>query len=639
MKKFNYILLGLACATSVVFAACEDKAEYNPAGTATASGVYFSNELASTVNLSKDATTFDVEICRGDASEDAAVDLTVLIDDADAAKLTIPTVAYFAKGSTTANITIGYDPTTLEYEDWIKVVLSITDESLHSPYAEYSYSFSAGIPAPYTKVIAENGDSTATYREDLVTTFWSVDNLVYDLEIRENDITPGIYRLMNPYGEAYDYNDPGDWDTTKDAYIEIDARDPEAVVLNASYLGCDWGYGEWFVWSLASGYMTRYGYSLQEVKDMGYTGTLKDGIITFPAGKLLFGMENFQNFTLYASNSNGLFAIALPGYELTDYTVELTYKGRLTAPDEESNFAVAGIVVGEDVESVRLAMAKTNDAEALIQAIKDGTVTTTDVNAPDKEAEDQTIDDVQLRLDDDGDYIIAAVTYAGGKARESAYVAFTYASGGKSAWKSLGVGLYRDDFITTYYAVDAVAYEVEVQESNETPGLYRMINPYGEAYPYNEEGDWDASMNYNIEINACDPEGVYIPLQGTGCDWGKYGEYYVYSLAANYIDNNYTIEDAKEAGVAGTLENGIITFPTNALLTTATNLSSFYYANTNGAFALVLPDTYATMSADLTSTGVTSSTARRLTNNTPLSRRDLLYKGKVRVISEMVDRF
>ena len=51
-----------------------------------------------------------------------------------------------------------------------------------------------------------------------------------------------------------------------------------------------------------------------------------------------------------------------------------------------------------------------------------------------------------------------------------------------------------------------------------------------------------------------------------------------------------TTEDIDEAGVWGTLKDGVITFPTNALLVTAEALGGkLYYGNTNGAFKVVLP--------------------------------------------------
>ncbi len=606
MKKFNHILLAAICATSLAFVACEDEAEYTPAGAATATGVYFSTESPSTINLSKEATSFDVEVFRGDDSADAAVELIVNIDEENAAKLTIPTVANFAKGSKVTNVTIGYDPNTLDYEEWIDVQLVVKDEAARSPYAEYSYAFTAGIPAPYTKVVAENGDETATYREDLLTTFWGLENLVYELEIRENDITPGIYRLMNPYGEAYEYNVEGDYDDSRDYYLEIDATDPTAVVLNFSMLGCDWGYGEFGAWSLAGYYMTRQGATKEQVKEAGYTGTLVDGIITFPAKTLLFGMENYNNFGLYTSNPSGLFAIALPGYEITDYTADVKYLGKFTDTDD-AVFAVGSVTLGEDVEAARVALVAGDDINAAAAGIIDGSIASTEIS--------ESSSDIRFAIEEAGTYSIVAVTYAEGEAKEIGSATFYYTTTA-SAWNKLGTGLYTDDILVSAFRDSAgnplspVTYEVEIEESSEQPGLYRLVYPYGPSHPYNEEGDWDASKTYYMEINASDPNMVYIEAQAQGVNWG-YGELIAYSFAAYYMDSGYSLEDVYAAGYCGTLEDGIITFPVKSLLFYFGE-DGPYYANSNGEFCVVLPDVYATLStSSLKSTTVGNSAIDR----------------------------
>lgn len=585
MKKFNYILLSLLCSISLVWTSCEEEPEYTPASGDTATGVYFPNTMSSTVNLDRKATSYDIEVCRGADDTDLTVAIDVIVETEDAGKITFPTSANFAKGSKSAMLTVTYElGTTIDYEDWVDVTLSIADEDLHSPYANSSYTFTIGVPAPYTKVVAANGDETATYREDLLTTFYGVDNLEYDLEIRENDIYPGIYRLMNPYGEAYEYNESGDYYTDKDYYLEIDTRDPDGVYINRSNLGCDWGYGEMIAWSLANYYMVRQGASLEDMKEAGYTGTLKDGVITFPSGVLLFGMMNYSNGGLYPSNKNGQFAIALPGYELTDYTAKVEYVGRFTDTKGENMMSVSKITLGEDVASAKVAMVKGDDIEAAIAGIIDESIASTTIE------EDG---EVKFLFDGDGTYSVVVVTYdADGNAKGNTYQTFEFV-GTASKWESLGIGLYTDDLVTGIYGsygVSSVSYEVEVEENLDTPGLYRIVNPYGAAYPNNEEGDYDASKKYYLEINACDPEGVYYEYQSLGFDWG-YGEFYTYSMAWYYMQNGYDFETVKEAGYCGTLVDGVITFPVKALAMGMPDYGTVY-ANMNGAFKLVLPEAY-----------------------------------------------
>lgn len=171
---------------------------------------------------------------------------------------------------------------------------------------------------------------------------------------------------------------------------------------------------------------------------------------------------------------------------------------------------------------------------------------------------------------------------------------YTFTAGIPSAWVSLGTALYTDDFITTFYGVDTYPYEVEIQENAASPGLFRLVYPYGEAYPYNEAyddgtADWDLTRTYYLEINATDPDGVFIPQQQTGMDWG-YGNIEVWSEASREMELGATLEDVKAVGLTGTYAEGIITFPPNTLLVSMPLYAEgFFTANTGGAFRVELP--------------------------------------------------
>ena len=160
-------------------------------------------------------------------------------------------------------------------------------------------------------------------------------------------------------------------------------------------------------------------------------------------------------------------------------------------------------------------------------------------------------------------------------------------------WESIGMATYTEDCVTTFFNVENVSYQVEVRENTNQPGLYRIINPYGAAYPYNAEGDYDTSKEYFIEIDATDPEGVYIPgIYGTGMNWG-YGEFSIGSMAYYYMAaQGATFEEVKDAGYCGVLADGVITFPAKSLLISLSeyNGGNFYTSNNNGAFRLDMND-------------------------------------------------
>lgn len=159
-------------------------------------------------------------------------------------------------------------------------------------------------------------------------------------------------------------------------------------------------------------------------------------------------------------------------------------------------------------------------------------------------------------------------------------------------WHSLGTGLYVDDIIGPLYGTVPCPIECEIEESDETKGKYRLLNPYGEAYAYNEPGDWDDTKDWHIVIFANNPERVYIPVQPTGVDWG-FGMMSVGSLGGLFLAQGVEADKIAAAGYFGTMEDGVITFPTKGLV--VSDDDGMYYANNNGEAVILLPDAYAAL--------------------------------------------
>ena len=157
-------------------------------------------------------------------------------------------------------------------------------------------------------------------------------------------------------------------------------------------------------------------------------------------------------------------------------------------------------------------------------------------------------------------------------------------------FKSLGMAKYTDDLFTTFYNVGNYTYEVEVQESVDNPGKYRLVNPYA-LYPITQIGSHDTTQDYYVTIHAEDPNRVYIEdLVPLGFVFSSYGMSYVMSDAYYMMEyDGLTTEEIDEAGAWGTLKDGVFTVPAKSLLVTAQALGTLYYANNNGAFKVVLP--------------------------------------------------
>lgn len=133
-------------------------------------------------------------------------------------------------------------------------------------------------------------------------------------------------------------------------------------------------------------------------------------------------------------------------------------------------------------------------------------------------------------------------------------------------------------------------YEVEVYEHLEHPGYLYFKNAYTKAYPTSYFVDFGMSedqvsqfVSYPEEdvyfvLNVTDPNCVILPLQSLGLNV-SYGT----MIAGMLSDAGAgTVEDC-----AGTLKNGVITFPPKTLI--VGDDEGTYYGNSTGGFKIALP--------------------------------------------------
>jgi hypothetical protein len=316
--------------------------------------------------------------------------------------------------------------------------------------------------------------------------------------------------------------------------------------------------------------------------------------------------------------------IIFPGVKVYNYGAKIEYAGLFTNPSNVTYALADYELTGSDAKnanSYKVAVISQNDdADAVADAILAG-------EYPASDLEDVLKNDrIQIEIPEGltGKLQIILVIIdknEEGTALEVKNVVaapFEYYAGG-NPWKSLGVGVYTDDFVVPSYtqARESYTYQVEVEESTETPGIYRIKNAYATvAAAFGKTGG-----TKDIVINAEDPNFVYITEQKTGLDLG-YGEISIVSYAGYYIDRNgVDVVKSSKPEWGGTLADGVITL--KSITVTKSDESTidvqgfiyddaYYYAGTNGEFKLVLPSASASVKAKAKKRAAASSFARRL---------------------------
>lgn len=293
MKKY---ILPVVALMSIALASCSDDNDYTPGPQS--QGYYFPNESVTEVYFGEDATQFVFTVMRTDAEEAATVNLEVV---EESGLFNVPSAVSFAAGENMADVTVTFDASKLDYTDYA-FTISIPENQKYL-YGLTDYEFIAGIDPQFRW--EDYGE--CTYTDDIISPLFGLPVPTYDVPVQRHMSIAGLYRLVNPYGEHFPYNEPGDYDESNNYYLTIHAEYANAVYLDLESTGCDWGPGLMYTYSMA-GYNLDNGLSLSDVVKKGLCGTLVNGVITFPVDGLLMVMDG----GLYKGNMNGQFKVELP---------------------------------------------------------------------------------------------------------------------------------------------------------------------------------------------------------------------------------------------------------------------------------------------------------------------------------------
>lgn len=167
--------------------------------------VYFPITLPKTIELSMDASSFEVELRRVRTSD--AITVPIRVTD-ESGLFQIPANVSFPAGVDKATITIGYNYEALGFDTPRNVELRIDDENFITPYGACFYAFSAYVRAPWTQV----GKGNYVYAQ-----LWS--GVSSGLPLYRSDLDPTQYMISG-------------WGTTQSDFLFAMDEDGSVMVAD-----------------------------------------------------------------------------------------------------------------------------------------------------------------------------------------------------------------------------------------------------------------------------------------------------------------------------------------------------------------------------------------------------------------------
>ena len=564
MKKiFKNSFMALAV-LALGFSACTEQVEYMPAEVPANEQVFFSNTNGTTVELLKEDTTLSISVKRHVAGGELTVPVLFTGDSLAQALCIAPDFVKFDSAATETEYVIslpalaafvdGEDGSGSGYDKEFKITVAI-DDTLNmytTPYGDSKFTFTALVPAPWTDWAAIEKHETGIYTCGLLGE--CIDTVFYRQHML--DETRGQFLVRTSVAFA----NYGASDIVIDYNTETHACMIEPVFMANSSNGPI--------------YLSDYPHNPFDTDGDGARDTYENFPCSYDPETGLFTLNVICfTYTGYAYFM-GADYLQLDGFTQYDYSFDMQHKGNYVDNNGVNN-AVIYAVKGADVSQyIMTVVSADEDASAAVQGMLAGTVPCDTLTESGYYAYPMT---------ESGAYKALAITFdANGEPYEAHSTDFEFwVAGDSNPWESLGYAMYTDDIVSVYLEGGPLnlTYPVEVRENKEQPGLYRIIHPY--AY-----FGADTSKEYYIEIDATDPEGVWINgLYDTGLDIGagniSVSSYAWYLVATS--EEGATKEDAKEAGWCGTLAEGVITFPVKGLIY---DMGGLAFGNTLGAFKL-----------------------------------------------------
>lgn len=492
MKLFKSSILAVL-ALGAALTSCNETSDVTYVPGAQDPGAFFASNIETAIVVAEDATSAEIQINR---TSDLITEANISAVD-DSKLFTIPGTVVFDEGKGVAPLTITFDPNKLELGKSYPVKLSIANAS------NYGQGVCEFVIIRGAAAITEKfGEGTGSYT---FANYWNgtmPDVSVYKTYNPNNpdkDVVITFKNILPPTEEVPPTDITihiADMTPDEDGNVNISVEPVYVLEDNNGKVY----YTDAYTWLVNAGRPDL----AEQFKGLS-TYNVNTGLFTIMS---VYYLPEKGATASYGQKYEYLQMDGFPNYE-----VSVTYNGFLSKPDG-SYQALATVVSGEDVATVRAGLVFGNNVELLIKNL------TGEDDSKFVEFEGGIEKEVRLSFEEAGTYTLGAVTFdAKGEAQMLDYTTFEVAFSNDNAdWTSLGNTDFGDGWILSSYlkpeytVLDAL-YPVEIQRNKKDANLYRLIEPWGSNSPLADFNKKPRKRNLEFSIGS---KAIFITPQEAG---------------------------------------------------------------------------------------------------------------------------